>query len=254
MGIFDKTAGAEARHGTNKRANYFDWHTDTGDMIVMLESAPLKQREDKPPLVPVTMRVLVHVPGEITGVAAEAYSGKLDPVNPGSERTFVWNPSGRRSPEAAAINQQEFKALITAAANVPLADELAADAVKRLVELTGNDPGVDPDTASVNMLKGARDDLIANLMEKWTSGEGDAGLGMVLSVGCWPRPKMNDKTPVRGDNGQPIVYTGTRFNPCDDNDRAMVSAIIDAGDEGLEYEGRVFTIPPDLRDKVIIGL
>jgi len=207
MGLFDSAAGSKAKHGGNVKTTYLDHTTDTGESVFVLKSMPIKvTQKKKANIVPVTL----------TCVYTDSESG----LKAGDKRTYLYDMS--IPGQAGSIRAQEFKALVTALARIPLADEQAREAVDRLVELTGEDHGLKSlDKATTQALIGARDSLIGTLMEKWTEGEGEGGAGELVLVNVWGRPGK--------DANADKIYTQIRFKPLDDG---MVAALTEAAEAG----------------------
>jgi len=197
----------------------------------MISSMPLKTTKNKKTIVPV----------ELTIVLSEPDASVTQPVQPGAKRIFLRNLS--QGGQRGEINAQAFKSLITAAANVPLADELVPDAIRRLEILTGGKSAADPDNASEAIALAARNDLIAELMDKWTEGDGTAGAGQVFRVSVYPKTRDSDGA----------VFTNMTFYPLKGEEIEGLQQVIEAGDEGVELDdGQRLVIPKAVRGAIVI--
>lgn len=225
MGIFSADASANSRHGSTTNENsWWDHMTDHGEHVAMIVSMPYKETKNKKQVVPVESMI----------VLSDMTDGKPAPAQ-GSIRTFLRNLTapGQRG----KINGQDFKSLVTAAAGVPLAEELAYEAIERLANLTneGVPSGVNSSSKTA-ILVGQRDAMIETLMEQWTEGEGLEGAGRLYKVSVYPKVRERDGA----------VFTNFRFFPLREDERSMLQEIAAAGPEGIAVGGRTVHIPTDI--------
>jgi hypothetical protein len=227
MGIFSADASANSRHGSATLENtWWDHATDHGEHVAMIVSMPYKETKTGKQIVPV----------ESVIVLSDMSDGKAPPTQ-GSIRTFLRNltASGQRG----KINGQDFKSLVTAAAGVPLAEELAFEAIQRLAELTNEDvpSGLGQSTKSA-ILIGQRDALIETLMEQWTEGMGLEGAGRLYKVSVYPKVRERDGA----------VFTNFRFFPLREDEREMLREIAAAGPQGIALGNNTVNIPADIAE------
>jgi len=216
MGRFSTSAKSTARNSSgNPTAHYIDHESDWGEGIFLGVSIPYVETKKGKQIVPQAFRCLLwesddratKEPRLASGATRNGYLDLQDTSTRGQ------------------INAQEFKSLMTSMARVPLADELAVEAIARLVALGVSHPQGYSAELPVDLLPGFRDKMIEDLMEKWTDGEGTMCAGRPFGLAVYGKASKEGK-PANG-KAKDGLWTNKKFSILGEEELSLLQTIKD---------------------------